>query len=63
MCLCYWLLSDLRHVGDGKETSTALVFIDTAGCGVHELETEDSESKGNEGVTLHFIKGLYVWFY
>ena len=40
---------DLPGVRDGKETAAALVYIDTAGCGIHELETDDVESKGNEG--------------
>jgi ATP-dependent RNA/DNA helicase IGHMBP2 len=37
------------------------VYIDTAGCGVHELETDDVESKGNEGeadLVFHHIKKL-----
>lgn len=40
-----------------KETSVPLVFIDTAGCGLHELETEDGDSKGNEG-TMTYVKGV-----
>ena len=32
-----------------RETSVPLVFIDTAGCDLHELDTTDEESKGNEG--------------
>lgn len=46
----------MPHVEDGKETSVALVFIDTAGCGIHELETDDVESKGNEGFIV--TKGI-----
>ena len=52
------LNSDLPNVSNEKETSIPLVFIDTAGCGVHELETEDTESKGNEGaIILHAKQG------
>ena len=32
------------------DTSTPLLFIDTAGCSIYERETESDEgSKGNEG--------------
>ena len=36
-------------VRDTRETSVPLLFIDTAGCDLWELETPDEESKGNEG--------------
>lgn len=36
-------------VRETRETSIPLVFIDTAGCDLRELETPDEESKGNEG--------------
>ena len=61
------LNSDLPNVSNEKETSIPLVFIDTAGCGVHELETEDTESKGNEGaIILHVcdvcsLSLAYLW--
>ena len=49
--------SELPCVEEVRETGVALVFIDTAGCGLHELETEDSESKGNEGMfQLHKVE-------
>lgn len=51
------LLKDLPGVADTEETSVPLLLIDTAGCGLLELEEEDSQSKGNPGevrlVTLH----------
>lgn len=34
---------------DTEETSVPLLLIDTAGCGLLELEEEDSQSKGNPG--------------
>ena len=43
------LCSDLSGVMVTPLTSVPLVFIDTAGCGMNELETPDEESKGNEG--------------
>ena len=43
------LCSDLPGVMVTPLTRVPLVFIDTAGCGMRELETPDKESKGNEG--------------
>ena len=51
------LYSDLPNVSEVKETSIPLVFIDTAGCGLHELETGSNESKGNEGACC---KHMYI---
>ncbi|XP_008844548.2 DNA-binding protein SMUBP-2 isoform X2 [Nannospalax galili] len=51
------LLRDLPGVSATEETSIPLLLVDTAGCGLFELEEEDSQSKGNPGevrlVTLH----------
>lgn len=51
------LLKDLPGVANTEETSVPLLLIDTAGCGLLELDEEDSQSKGNPGevrlVTLH----------
>ncbi|XP_077177382.1 DNA-binding protein SMUBP-2 isoform X3 [Paroedura picta] len=51
------LLKDLPGVASTEETSIPLLLIDTAGCGLFELEVEDEQSKGNEGevrlVSLH----------
>ncbi|XP_054722427.1 DNA-binding protein SMUBP-2-like [Uloborus diversus] len=47
--VCHHLLKDLNNVQDNENTSIPLLLIDTAGCGFYELETEDEESKGNEG--------------
>eukprot|EP00731_Ephydatia_muelleri_P006465 Em0003g713a len=55
------LLKDLPGVKETAETSQVLLFIDTAGCDVVELETTDEESKGNEGeadLVLHHVKSL-----
>ncbi|NXY14205.1 SMBP2 protein, partial [Atrichornis clamosus] len=43
------LLRDLPGVSCTEETSTPLLLIDTAGCGLFELEVEDEQSKGNPG--------------
>uniref|UniRef100_A0A671W8K9 DNA-binding protein SMUBP-2 n=1 Tax=Sparus aurata TaxID=8175 RepID=A0A671W8K9_SPAAU len=55
------LLKDLPGVGCVEETSTPLLLIDTAGCGLSEMEVTDEQSKGNKGevdiVELH-IKAL-----
>ncbi|KAG7245412.1 hypothetical protein INR49_010863 [Caranx melampygus] len=55
------LLKDLPGVTCVEETSTPLLLIDTAGCGLTEMEVTDEQSKGNEGevdiVELH-IKAL-----
>ncbi|XP_028727335.1 DNA-binding protein SMUBP-2 [Peromyscus leucopus] len=51
------LLKDLPGVADTEETRVPLLLIDTAGCGLLELNEEDSQSKGNPGevrlVSLH----------
>ncbi|KAF6738848.1 DNA-binding protein SMUBP-2 [Oryzias melastigma] len=55
------LLKDLSGVACVEETSTPLLLIDTAGCGLTEMEVTDEQSKGNQGevdiVELH-IKAL-----
>ncbi|XP_074534559.1 DNA-binding protein SMUBP-2 [Halichoeres trimaculatus] len=55
------LLKDLPGVACVEETSTPLLLIDTAGCGLSEMEVTDEQSKGNQGevdiVDLH-IKAL-----
>ncbi|KAK5867303.1 hypothetical protein PBY51_011808 [Eleginops maclovinus] len=55
------LLKDLAGVACVEETSTPLLLIDTAGCGLSEMEVTDEQSKGNQGevdiVELH-IKAL-----
>lgn len=45
--------SDFPHCDDSPYTSIPLLFIDTTGCDLHELETGDSESKGNEGKYIY----------
>ncbi|XP_030621793.1 DNA-binding protein SMUBP-2 [Chanos chanos] len=55
------LLRDLPGVADTEDTGIALLLIDTAGCGLSEMEDTDEQSKGNQGeadiVALH-IKAL-----
>ncbi|CAG5957934.1 unnamed protein product [Menidia menidia] len=55
------LLKDLAGVSSVEETSTPLLLIDTAGCGLSEMEVTDEQSKGNQGevdiVEMH-IKAL-----
>ncbi|XP_048112394.1 DNA-binding protein SMUBP-2 [Alosa alosa] len=55
------LLRDLPGVANVEDTSRPLLLIDTAGCGLHEMEDTDELSKGNQGeadiVALH-IKAL-----
>ncbi|KAM6926855.1 DNA-binding protein SMUBP-2 [Lycodopsis pacificus] len=55
------LLKDLPGVTCVEETSMPLLLIDTAGCGLSEMEVTDEQSKGNQGevdiVELH-IKAL-----
>uniref|UniRef100_A0A671NPE6 DNA helicase n=1 Tax=Sinocyclocheilus anshuiensis TaxID=1608454 RepID=A0A671NPE6_9TELE len=55
------LLRDLAGVADVEETRIPLLLIDTAGCGLNEMEDTDEQSKGNQGevdiVALH-IKAL-----
>ncbi|XP_064476422.1 DNA-binding protein SMUBP-2-like isoform X3 [Ornithodoros turicata] len=43
------LLRDVPGVVDNKATSTPLLLIDTAGCGMYELDTVHKDSKSNEG--------------
>lgn len=40
-----------------EETSVPLLLIDTAGCGLLELDEEDSQSKGNPGESPAGIPG------
>ncbi|KAE8607095.1 hypothetical protein XENTR_v10011005 [Xenopus tropicalis] len=51
------LLKDLPGVSVTEETSIPLLLIDTAHCGLFEMEVEDEQSKGNPGevqlVDLH----------
>ncbi|XP_061679004.1 DNA-binding protein SMUBP-2 isoform X2 [Syngnathoides biaculeatus] len=55
------LLKDLPGVTCVEETRTALLLIDTSGCGLTEMEIAEEQSKGNQGevdiVALH-IKAL-----
>ncbi|KAM6937427.1 DNA-binding protein SMUBP-2 [Xenentodon cancila] len=55
------LLKDLAGVTCVDETRTPLLLIDTAGCGLNEMENTDELSKGNQGevdiVELH-VKAL-----
>ncbi|NXH16726.1 SMBP2 protein, partial [Bucco capensis] len=43
------LLKDLPGVISTEETTIPLLLIDTAGCGLFEMEVEDEQSKGNPG--------------
>ncbi|NWZ41936.1 SMBP2 protein, partial [Brachypodius atriceps] len=52
------LLRDLPGVSSTEETSTPLLLIDTAGCGLFELEVEDEQSKGNPGEVQ--LVGIHV---
>nr|XP_026252347.1 DNA-binding protein SMUBP-2 [Urocitellus parryii] len=51
------LLRDLPGVAATEETGIPLLLVDTAGCGLLELEDDDEQSRGNPGevrlVTLH----------
>nr|XP_055171196.1 DNA-binding protein SMUBP-2 isoform X2 [Nyctereutes procyonoides] len=51
------LLRDLPGVAATEETGIPLLLLDTAGCGLFELEEDDDQSKGNPGevrlVSLH----------
>lgn len=55
------LLTDLPDMESNEDTQIPLLLIDTAGCGLHELQAEEEESKGNEGeadlVAMH-VKNL-----
>lgn len=53
---------DLPGVACVEETSTPLLLIDTAGCGLNEMEDADEQSKGNQGWFFPLIaKGVAVW--
>ncbi|KAJ7344288.1 hypothetical protein JRQ81_000238 [Phrynocephalus forsythii] len=52
------LLKDLPGVAYTEETSIPLLLIDTAGCGLFELEVEDEQSKGNQGEVR--LVGLHI---
>ena len=45
------MCSDLDGVSSTCDTDVPLLFIDTAGLDIRELDTPDEESKGNEGET------------
>ncbi|XP_037694261.1 DNA-binding protein SMUBP-2 [Choloepus didactylus] len=51
------LLRDLPGVAATEETGVPLLLVDTASCGLFELEEDDDQSKGNPGevrlVSLH----------
>ncbi|NXL94262.1 SMBP2 protein, partial [Alectura lathami] len=52
------LLRDLPGVTSTEETAIPLLLIDTAGCGLFELEVEDEQSKGNPGEVQ--LAGLHI---
>ncbi|NWY53210.1 SMBP2 protein, partial [Chionis minor] len=52
------LLKDLPGVASTEETTIPLLLIDTAGCGLFELEVEDEQSKGNPGEVQ--LAGLHI---
>ncbi|XP_075611770.1 DNA-binding protein SMUBP-2 [Balearica regulorum gibbericeps] len=52
------LLKDLPGVTSTEETTIPLLLIDTAGCGLFELEVEDEQSKGNPGEVE--LAGLHI---
>ncbi|XP_066999150.2 DNA-binding protein SMUBP-2 [Anabrus simplex] len=43
------LLRDLPGVEETEETSSVLLFVNTAGCDLGEMEQDDAGSRGNEG--------------
>lgn len=43
---------DLPGITCTEETTIPLLLIDTAGCGLFELEVEDEQSKGNPGTSI-----------
>lgn len=49
VCVSACCSRDLPGVGSTEETETPLLLIDTAGCGLSEMETSDEQSKGNQG--------------
>ncbi|NWR95037.1 SMBP2 protein, partial [Furnarius figulus] len=57
-CVAQHLLRDLPGVSSTEETTMPLLLIDTAGCGLFELEEEDEQSKGNPGEVQ--LAGLHV---
>ncbi|KAF6103715.1 immunoglobulin mu DNA binding protein 2 [Phyllostomus discolor] len=52
------LLRDLPGVAATEETGLPLLLVDTAGCGLSELEQEDDQSRGNPGEVR--LVGLHV---
>uniref|UniRef100_A0A452E999 DNA-binding protein SMUBP-2 n=1 Tax=Capra hircus TaxID=9925 RepID=A0A452E999_CAPHI len=52
------LLRDLPGVAATEETGVPLLLVDTAGCGLLELEEDDEQSKGNPGEVR--LVGLHV---
>ncbi|XP_075784448.1 DNA-binding protein SMUBP-2 [Pelodiscus sinensis] len=52
------LLKDLPGVASTEETRIPLLLIDTAGCGLFELEVEEEQSKGNQGEVR--LVGLHI---
>ena len=53
----FWLIytlgfSDLPEIEVDDITTTPLLFIDTAGCDMHELDLAEEISKGNEGAII-----------
>ncbi|NWI59118.1 SMBP2 protein, partial [Calyptomena viridis] len=52
------LLRDLPGVSSTEETTIPLLLIDTAGCGLFELEEQDEQSKGNPGEVQ--LVGLHI---
>lgn len=66
---------DWQDVEDNEVTSEALIYIDTAGCELFELDLPDEQSKGNEGLltlrrfclyltsrSVYFAKELLFFF-
>ncbi|KAL7992064.1 hypothetical protein Chor_016320 [Crotalus horridus] len=52
------LLKDLPGVSPTEETSIPLLLIDTADCGLFELEVEEEQSRGNPGEIQ--LSGLHI---
>lgn len=46
---CRPVCRDLPGVAATEETGVPLLLVDTAGCGLLELEEDDEQSKGNPG--------------
>uniref|UniRef100_H2YZ22 AN1-type domain-containing protein n=1 Tax=Ciona savignyi TaxID=51511 RepID=H2YZ22_CIOSA len=46
------LLSDLPHVEQTEDTGIPMLLIDTSGCNMGEMESEESISKANEGEAM-----------